>query len=356
MTKQEYIDLLSRQLYGFDDESKRDILMEIEDHIDELLRSHPEVTEANIIADLEKPDTLAQSLRREAGIDTPRPEEQDLGAEPDRPENKKRKTRITVDGEDLEDVIKRAVNLARLFKGTKLFREENHKGESEGSRGEKRIRLEDIPLDGVRTLEVKSLGSDIKILLSLGGLSIAAEGAQDSAFSVDDDEEGTVRIRTGARHREPDAIEVRVPSSLETLVVSSGSGNIIVADRVGDLELRTASGDMEVWSCSGNVKAESASGNISLAHCSEAVHARSASGDIAVSVDDLCSGVVARSASGNIVIEYSEDFSARFRWTTVSGSIACDAPSQGPRSARTHDGLIPVEISTVSGDIEVKGN
>jgi hypothetical protein len=352
MTKQEYIASLSEELYGFDEESKRDILLEIEDHIDELVRSHPEETEDNIVADLERPDTLAQCLRREAGIDTPKPEDQDA----DRPEGKKGKTRITVDGEDLEDVIKRAVDLARLFKGSKLFREENLKGEKQEFRGEKRVRLEDIPLDGVRTLEVKSLSSDIKILLSLGGLSIVAEGAQDSAFSVDDDEEGTLRIKTGARHREPEAIEVRVPSSLENLMVSSGSGNITVADRVGDLELRTASGDIVVRSCSGNVKAESASGDISFAHCSEAVQARSASGDISVSVDDLCSGVVARTASGNIGIVYSEDLSARFRWSTVSGSISCDAPSQGTGSAKIHDGLVPVELSTVSGDIEIKGS
>jgi len=350
MTKQEYIQSLSRELSGFDEESRRDILMEIEDHIDELLRSHPEEDEASIVADLEKPEDLAQSLLKEAGL------EGAASGEPggERPEGRKGKTRITVDGEDLEDVIKRAMDLARLFKGSKLFREENLKGEKKDFQAEKRVRLEDIPLEGIRTLAVRSYSADIKILLSLGGLSVVAEGAEDSAFIVDDDEAGTLKIRTGARNREPDSIEVRVPSTVEALAISSGSGNITVVDRVGDLEVRTASGDIEIRSCSGNVKVDTGSGNISVSHCSEELQARSASGDIRCEVDDLCSGVAVSSASGDVELGYGEDFSARFRWSTVSGSVRCDCESAGPRSARTHEGLVPVEISTVSGDIGIR--
>jgi len=55
MTRSEYMERLSRGLLDFDEEARRDILLEIEDHIDELRRQNPGASEEEIIAGLEAP-------------------------------------------------------------------------------------------------------------------------------------------------------------------------------------------------------------------------------------------------------------------------------------------------------------
>ncbi|MFA6366545.1 MAG: hypothetical protein WCX13_05105, partial [Candidatus Hydrogenedentales bacterium] len=62
MTRKEYIEALSRGLEGFEEDSRRDILLEIEDHIDELALKHPDMGEEEIVAGLEKPETFAECL------------------------------------------------------------------------------------------------------------------------------------------------------------------------------------------------------------------------------------------------------------------------------------------------------
>ena len=341
MTKKEYIDTLSNDLRGFDEESKRDILLEIEDHIDALIKNHGDVDETAIIADLEKPHSLAESLRREAGVsedDQPQP---DSG-------HPKSKARITIDGEDLEDVIRRALDIAGLFKKSKVFRESGSFRDKMGNTSDKRVRLDNIPADGVRKLLVTSRSADLRVLLSLSDISITAEGAEDSSFAIDNDEAGTIKVKTGLRHEEPSRIEIRIPSTIESLIIHSLSGDIEVLDRIGDLEMQSASGNITVGACSGNVWAHSASGDVHLSQCSEDIKVQTASGSIKIDLDSLCNAVAIDSASGDIELMYPEDFSGTIRWTSVSG--------KGPSITSIGDGIVPITLRTVSGDIHVEKN
>jgi len=355
MTRKEYIDALSRGLEGFDEASKRDISLEIEDHIDELALQHPEMSEEGIVAGLEKPETLAASLRAEAGI--PCPEDEDVGRSDRNNEDKREhfpgKARITIDGEDLEDVVRRAFDVARLFKESKIFREERPEDKDSTGKPGKRVRLQDIPVDKVRKIMFNGRSTDVKVLLSVDSLSMQADGPENSALSVDDNEEGVLEIRTGSRQGEPDTLELRVPSSVEELSIRTLSGDVLVLDRIGDLEIQTASGDVAVKTCSGNVSVRTASGDIAVERCSEELLVHTASGSVEVELDDQCCGASVSTASGDIHCMYPEDFDANIRCSTVSGDVEHDGEPVGVGTVRVGAALTPVNLSTASGDIRI---
>ena len=363
MTRKEYIDTLASELEGFDDESKRDILLEIEDHIDELAAKHPELSEEEIVVGLEKPIALAESLKAEAGISRgkigERQEARSKGGfegENERAhgrENFSGKARITIDGEDLEDVVRRALDVARLFKESKIFREERSAGEDGEKKAGKSVRLQDIPVDKVKKIVFSGRSTDVKVLLSVEGFSMQADGPEKTKFSIDDDEQGVLEIRTGSRHDEPDQIELKVPSSVEELSIRTLSGDVMVLDRIGDLEIHTASGDVTVRACSGNLSVRTASGDIAVEHCSEDLRVDTASGSVNVELDDQCCSASVTTASGDISCGYPEDFDALIKCSTVSGEVTRDGEEAEAGTIRVGAGLSPVNLSTASGDIQV---
>ncbi|GAB6275746.1 MAG: hypothetical protein SAMD01599839_02860 [Rectinema sp.] len=127
MTRKEYIDILAHRLEGLDEASLNDIVLEIEDHIDGLAREHPEESVERIIDELEPPDSLADSLREAAGLgpytehesgeshtaQTTRSEGQFEGSAKS---SAKKTTRIVIDDEDLEETIRKAFDIAKIFK------------------------------------------------------------------------------------------------------------------------------------------------------------------------------------------------------------------------------------------------
>lgn len=369
MTRKEYIDRLSRGLEGLDEASKRDILLEIEDHIDELALKHPDLGDAEIVAGLEKPEILADSLRKEAGI--PR-SDGGTGAKA-QPEGEKErgkgKTRITIDGEDLGDVIRRAFDVARLFKESKIFNdergseepeedEEDEEDEEREERGEGRkgrtVRLKDIPIGKVKDISCRTKSSDVKIFLSNSGFSLRADGAEIPSVSVRSRDGRNLDIVTNPGSREPAILEIGVPGTVDRLAVKTISGDVLVEDRVGDLSIETASGDVEVRQCSGNLSVTTASGDISLSGCSESLSAQTASGSVDVEADDQCNEVSVSSASGDIRFQYPDEFDAIVKYSTVSGDVEHDGASTQAGTIRIGAGLTPVRLSTVSGDIEIR--
>ena len=368
MTRKDYIDTLASELEGFDDESKRDILLEIEDHIDELATKHPELSEEEIVMGLEKPIILAESLKAEAGISRGNIDEdrearsrggfegenkRDHDRAHDR-ENFSGKARITIDGEDLEEVVRKAFDVARLFKESKIFREERPVGGNGERKPGKSVRLQDIPVDKVKKIVFSGRSTDVRVLLSMESLSVKADGPEKTQFSIDDDEEGLLEIKTGSRREEPDLIELMVPSSVEFLSIRTLSGDVMVLDRIGDLEIQTASGDVAVRACSGNAVIRTASGDIIAEHCSEDLRVNAASGSVNVDLDDQCCAASISTASGDISCGYPEDFDALIQCSTVSGDIDCDGEGKGAGSIRIGAGLTPVKLATVSGDIEIR--
>lgn len=376
MTRSEYMEFLSQGLIGFDEEARRDILLEIEDHIDELRRHSPETSEEDIIAGLEPPDSLAKSLLQEGkgggagstkasgssngadstggpgssdGPDSARGAESEEKASPG--EERTGKAKITIDGEDLGDVIKKALDLAGMFRRSKVFREKSADSQGNATRN---LNMEDIAVEGVEKIEVRTRSSDLRIYLSPGGLSLKAHGEERSAIEIEDDEKGRLTISTGKNRREPESLELWIPLSVEELEVRSLSGDVEILDRVGALDIQTASGDVEVNACDGDVVASTASGDVALSGCSQSLRVRTASGTIKIETDPRGGEISARSASGDISLRYDEDFDAHVSWTTISGSVDCDAKRSGTREALLGSGLTPVKLSTSSGDIEIR--
>jgi len=358
MTRSEYIDELSQGLIGFDEEARRDILLEIEDHIDELRRQNPSRSEEEIVAGLEAPGSLAKSLLQEGAGGGERSAKasgrsnSEGSAETVKPEGEKTgKAKISIDGEDLSDVIKKALDLAGMFRRSKVFREKSADIQGKMSRS---LDMEDIAVDGIEKIEVHSRSSDLRIFLSPQGLSLKAHGEESSAIEIEDDEKGTLTISTGKDSREPDSLELRIPISVDELSIHSLSGDIEVVDRVGALDVQTASGDIEVLACDGEVKVSTASGDISISGCSQSIQARTASGNLTIETDSRGGEISARSASGDISLRYEKDFDALVSWATVSGSVDCDVKRTGSREALLGSGLTPVKLSTSSGDIEIR--
>lgn len=344
MTRSEYMQTLSGELSGFDEDTKKDILLEIEDHIDELVASHPDMMEEAIVAGLEKPDILAASLRAEAGVGN---------ASEKKEEPRKGKVKITIGDKDIDadlgEVIRKAMDIARIFKETPIFRNNSDDDSNEG----KSIHLDNIPSDQVRKIIIKTASADVKIMLSVDRLSIKALGDNSGKLRTTYDE-GMLEISTRTAGRDLDMLELRVPSTVESLSVTTASGNVKVLDRIGDMQVRTASGDIIIEACSGDVEAHSASGSIIVARCGENVRFDTVSGDIRMDIDDQCCGAQISTTSGNVDIRYPEDFDGDISWTTMSGEVECDCANMGNRRARIGSGTVPVQVRTLSGDIFLK--
>ncbi|HWR12007.1 MAG TPA: DUF4097 family beta strand repeat-containing protein [Rectinemataceae bacterium] len=363
MTRKEYIEALSRGLEGFEEDSRRDILLEIEDHIDELALKHPDMSEEEIVAGLEKPETFAECLCEESGVTCHEAETEEKVHADDKKERVKAKTRITIDGEDLGDVIRRAFNVATIFKDADFLgveREEHRDRENRGSRedrdqgeGGRTLRFKDLPIGNVREIICRTKSTDIKILLSTSGLSVKANGDETPSFRIMNRDDRTMEIVAIGGPREPETLEIGIPSTVDQLSVRTLSGDILVEDRVGDLSIHTASGDVEVRLCSGDIEVTTASGDIALAGCTENISVETASGSVEVEMDDQCNTVSVTTASGDISLLCPRDIDATVGWSTISGDVECEGIQSGARSIRFGTGLIPVKISSASGDIRI---
>lgn len=355
MNRADYMDALSRALDGFDEATRRDILLEIEDHLAELAEARPGISEEELVAGLERPEALAEALKSEGGA-SPGP-----SGDSEKPGH--RGARITIDGTDLEEALRKAFDIARLFKTRRDDRRPSGSfADSEGLRGAAGAAGTACDSDhfearwkasGIDTVRLQTKSADIRIFLSVDELEFSAEGCEGVPIRISDDEKGTFDIKTGSSRGDADFLELRVPSSIPNLVISTASGDVSIADRIGNLTISTASGDVEVESCCGSLTLSTASGDAKISACTEALRAETASGSLDLELDEQTSEVAASSVSGDLKICYPSDLDATFTWATLSGDVECDAERSGPRTARSGLGLVPVRLSTVSGDISI---
>jgi hypothetical protein len=404
MTRKDYIDTLSRGLGNFDAAARQDILLEIEDHIDELAGLHPDAGEEALVDGLEKPEALARSLCAEAGIPFAEACEgepagsrgangQDRGREGPR-------ARVTIDGVDLSEVIRKALDVAKFFGGEgasapadeqarraderarrvdeklrraderlrqvdeklrgldRIFQAGDADGEEEDldedGEGRHQVKVDNIPAGLVKAVDCQARSADIELFLSDAGLSVYADGDEKPGVRVTAGDSGILEIRTAGGSREPDSLRIGVPISVDSISLKTASGDIAVEDAAGNLELQTASGDIEVRRCSGDVRARSSSGDIDLAECAASIEAESASGDIRLTAEQDCDAIALSSVSGDLELRYPEDFDASIRWRTLSGDLDSDLEAADARLAVLGAGLIPIKLSTTSGDIQIR--
>ncbi len=381
MTRSEYIDILTHRLQGIDDASLQDIILEIEDHIDGLEREHPEKSSEEIVQSLESPESLADSLREAANLG-PYIEPQDKGPRTERTDKDQRshntaeegvasdsgsahegntktstdantsgkKMHITIDDIELHEALKKAFDIAKIFSR----RQREGDGESFGNMFANAFNLGDMKFSNVRRVSLRTRSTDVEVLFSNDRLSVATPGEEKPHLRVDYSSEGALKISMPLGVPEPDRVELRVPASIDDLEISTMAGDVRVLDRVGPLAVSTASGDIQIEACDGDLLAKSASGDISVRECREDLKISTASGDIEILADELCNSIEAASASGNISLRYSEDWDARVSVSTVSGDVDHDAVQAGHGSICIGKGLVPVRLSTVSGDIVIR--
>jgi len=402
MTRKDYIDTLSRGLGNFDAAARQDILLEIEDHIDELAGLHPEVGEEALVEGLEKPETLARSLCSEAGIPFAETKDEDH-AESNQAKERGRegpRARVTIDGVDLSEVIRKALDVAKFFGGDGDFADvdaQARRADEKARRADERLRraderlrrvdeklrgidrifeagdvdgdvdedfeesgdglhrimLDNIPAGLVKSIDCQARSSDVELFLSDSGISIRAEGDEKPGVRVTVGDSGILEIRTSVGSREPSALKIGVPINVNSVSLRTASGDISVDDSAGDIELQSASGDIEVRRCSGDLKVKTASGDIDLSGCSANIDAESASGSIELTLDEQCDSVSMSSKSGDLSFAHPEDFDATVRCSTVSGDIERDGEDIGAGAFRIGAGLAPVRLSTISGDIDI---
>lgn len=405
MTRKDYIDALSSGLGNFDAAARQDILLEIEDHIDELAGLHPEAGEEALVDGLEKPDALARSLCAEAGIPfsearggesagTSRPNEPRGGHEGPR-------ARVTIDGVDLSEVIRKALDVAKFFGGESSFSSaderarradekarnvdeklrraderlrrvdeklrgldrifeagdaddgEDEEFDEDGSSGHE-VMVDNIPASLVKSIDCQAKSADVELFVSDRGVSVHADGDEKPGVRVTMGDSGILEIRTSGGPREPGSLRIGVPVSVDAISITTASGDIAVEDAAGDLELHTASGDIAVERCSGDLRARTASGDIELAECAAAIEAQSASGDIRLAAEPGCDAISLSSVSGDLELRYPEDFDASIRWRTLSGDLDTDLATSEAHLAVLGAGLTPVKLSTTSGDIQIR--
>ncbi len=147
-------------------------------------------------------------------------------------------------------------------------------------------------------------------------------------------------------------VDVRLPSG-STIRAETGSGDIVLAGAMHDVDLRTGSGDVRVDRAAA-AKARTGSGDVVIAQADTA-SVRCGSGDIELGA--VHGDIEAESASGDVRIG---GFGTEARVTTASGDVHVDDLA-GRLEAKTASGDVHVaraqegeiQARTASGDISV---
>lgn len=149
-------------------------------------------------------------------------------------------------------------------------------------------------------------------------------------------------------------VEVHLPSGSQ-LVARTKSADVTVDGELGDTKITTGSGDVHLADVDGSLTVESGSGDVRVVTIAQDAMIKTASGD--VSVETSCSTSKIHTASGDISVGTSE---AVLDARTASGDVSV-ASVDGPLVARTASGDVRLErvrgddvaITSASGDVQV---
>lgn len=151
-----------------------------------------------------------------------------------------------------------------------------------------------------------------------------------------------------------------------TVVVDTGSGDVVIAEVDGDLKIRTGSGAVDLGRVARTASVSTGSGDVCLGQALGTVVVKTGSGDL--EVGDSAADVSAKSGSGDVLVRTArrgritvKGASTRVRvgvpagtpvWTdlsTVTGRVATSLPPVGePEPGADH---VELRATTVSGDI-----
>lgn len=348
MTKEDYLRVLAASLDFLGEDERRDIVLELESHIDETLAARGDLSEEDVVSRLPPPESVGARYRAEMDADAAAGARSRAGNGRSAGGASGRGERGPFPFGDVDDFFRYARNEGGVIEGT---------------------------LEGVGRLDVSSISADVRVTAG-DALRYRLEGwwgdGDEPGIEADG---GRLVIRLGSHCERAD---IEAPPSLVELTVTTKSGDVAVDLPEGaSAAVKTASGDMALELRGGDASVSTASGDLVLRGSPRGVIARSASGDIRV--EGATGTVSASSYSGDIglalardaedaeAVTMSGDITLRLEGNptvlleTVSGDLDCPEPegrasgaARGPRRRRIEGGPATVRAKTVSGDITMR--
>ena len=162
-------------------------------------------------------------------------------------------------------------------------------------------------------------------------------------------------------HAPQKVLTVRIPkkmlSKLERVTVVSESANVLTeGSSAKNICVETVSGSVILSDCEAQaLKLETVNGGATVTGTFGSIEAETVSGNITVRPTHLTEAVKLSSVRGEIRISLTEDSSFRVRFDTTSGSLTSDFALRSDGEGKVFgDGAIPIEVSTVSGDVTIE--
>ncbi len=145
---------------------------------------------------------------------------------------------------------------------------------------------------------------------------------------------------------------IAVPDNIDASV-STGSGDLEVADIAGAIELKTGSGNVKLRNGQGSLRADTGSGDITVEGTSGELQASTGSGNIGI--DGVSGQLSADAGSGDIDVAGAEAVAIQLH--TGSGNIdfAGSLQSEGRHSIDTGSGNIELELPE-DADVDLTAN
>ncbi|SDS61556.1 Putative adhesin [Paenibacillaceae bacterium GAS479] len=217
----------------------------------------------------------------------------------------------------------------------------------------------------------KKFSDDIQLKLTRSGGVVTVEGIEDSGFSfgfniID------VSLKIELPQRQFDSISAEIGSgdivmdSIETgdLKIQIGSGDIELSRVLAkQANIESGSGNIEIDnSRTDNLKTQLSSGDIELSQVEGSMTLATASGDINAELQELTQPFSASTFSGDIsVLTDKAPESATVQYSVLSGDFRNgwsgeeETDGGGEQTIKFGAGEVPVNLSTTSGDISLKG-
>lgn len=142
--------------------------------------------------------------------------------------------------------------------------------------------------------------------------------------------------------------------------ISTVSGDVVVDNVRGDLELNAVSGELSVRNHDGNVTSRTVSGDVTVTGEIAKFHSDSISGEVFLDLTGIPEEAKIKTVSGNVTVRLAAGVAARYRINTLAGRLQLDDSEitgiRGSYSGKYGDldsRWLDFSASTVSGDVAV---
>lgn len=186
------------------------------------------------------------------------------------------------------------------------------------------------------------------VAVKTGSADIQVEGRAGQVQLRSGSGDCTVEVVDGDLQVETGSGEIRVDDVHGNLKVKSGSGDVEIGDAAGAVSVSTGSGDVSIESTHGHSVFKTGSGDLSIGAAHADTSFSTGSGDVSIDLVERGRHSV-KGASGDVAIGVRAGVPVWTDITTVSGTIRSSLKGAGqPEDGQDH---IELRAKTVSGDI-----